>query len=348
MLRLLATLAAASAQNAKLVIVAQFKNEAESLPQWLDHYLTDEGVAAMLLVDDNSTDSWRQAVEPYGARVRVRSGHAHRQVENYNLWLPTLRSEYSDDWVLIVDVDEYAYARRDTLADAVRAILDPGPADSVLVAWKQFGSAGHRRQPKNGTVCGFTTRRRYGGRPYNPPLRGFGLGVGKAFARIRALESLGVHRHRMRNQPMLPVRDRNQTEASLASAAFALNHYPMQSRDWFQRTKMRRGDARSKRGGRGKRTLHHHRAFNKMVELDAVDDSELGGRRGRGRGVRRGHEGPDVLHLHAGPPLEDEGGPRAYVLLPRNVGVCACVVLGGRGEDSGGGGRGEQLARQGV
>jgi len=290
MLRLLATLAAASAQNAKLVIVAQFKNEAESLPQWLDHYLTDEGVAAMLLVDDNSTDSWRQAVEPYGARVRVRSGHAHRQVENYNLWLPTLRSEYSDDWVLIVDVDEYAYARRDTLADAVRAILDPGPADSVLVAWKQFGSAGHRRQPKNGTVCGFTTRRRYGGRPYNPPLRGFGLGVGKAFARIRALESLGVHRHRMRNQPMLPVRDRNQTEASLASAAFALNHYPMQSRDWFQRTKMRRGDARSKRGGRGKRTLHHHRAFNKMVELDAVDDSELGGRRGRGRGVRRRHE----------------------------------------------------------
>ena len=79
---LLAALAAtAHAQNAKLVIVAQFKNEAESLPQWLDHYLTDEGVAAMLLVDDNSTDSWQKAVEPYGARVRVRSGHAHRQVD---------------------------------------------------------------------------------------------------------------------------------------------------------------------------------------------------------------------------------------------------------------------------
>ena len=108
MLRLLATLAAAYAQNAKLVVVAQFKNEAESLPQWLDHYLTDEGVAAMLLIDDNSTDSWRQAVEPYGARVRVRSGQAHRQVENYNSWLPTLRSEYSDDWVLVIDVRNHA------------------------------------------------------------------------------------------------------------------------------------------------------------------------------------------------------------------------------------------------
>ena len=76
---LLATLAAtAYAQNAKLVIVAQFKNEAESLPQWLHHYLNDEGVSTMLLVDDDSTDSWQKAVEPYGERVRVRSGHAHR------------------------------------------------------------------------------------------------------------------------------------------------------------------------------------------------------------------------------------------------------------------------------
>ena len=47
--------ATAYAQNAKLVVVAQFKNEAESLPQWLDHYITDEGVAAMLLIDDNSS-----------------------------------------------------------------------------------------------------------------------------------------------------------------------------------------------------------------------------------------------------------------------------------------------------
>jgi len=55
---LLATLAAtAHAQNPNLVIVAQFKNEAESLPQWLDHYLTDEGVAAMLLAANNYATS---------------------------------------------------------------------------------------------------------------------------------------------------------------------------------------------------------------------------------------------------------------------------------------------------
>ena len=46
-------------------------------------------------------------------------------------------------------------------------------------------------------------------------------------------------------------------------------------------------------------------------------------------------KGPDVLHLHAGPPLEDEGGPRARVLLPRDGRLCARVVLGGAGEDLG-------------
>ena len=50
-------------------------------------------------------------------------------------------------------------------------------------------------------------------------------------------------------------------------------------------------------------------------------------------GVRGRHEGPGVLHLHTGPPLENEGGPRARVFVPRDGGVRARVVLGGGGED---------------
>ena len=57
--------------------------------------------------------------------------------------------------------------------------------------------------------------------------------------------------------------------------------------------------------------------------------------------MRRGHEGADVLHLHAGLALEDEGGPRARVCVSRNGGLCARVVLGGAGEDFVRGGRGE-------
>ena len=128
---LLATLAAtASAQNAKLVVVAQFKNEAESLPQWLDHYFTDEGVAAMLLIDDNSTDSWRQAVEPYGARVRVRSGHA--------------RTLYEDDSASLDDLREAVATLEDVLRIARRVLGPENPTTLAIERHLPFARAALR------------------------------------------------------------------------------------------------------------------------------------------------------------------------------------------------------------
>ena len=50
-------------------------------------------------------------------------------------------------------------------------------------------------------------------------------------------------------------------------------------------------------------------------------------------------EGPDLLHLHTGHPLENEGG-LVRGCVPRDVGFCARVVLGGAGKDFGHGGRG--------
>ena len=48
------------------------------------------------------------------------------------------------------------------------------------------------------------------------------------------------------------------------------------------------------------------------------------------RRMRGGHQGPDVLHLHAGTPLEDEGRARARVRVPRDGGICSCLLLGGQ------------------
>ena len=42
------------------------------------------------------------------------------------------------------------------------------------------------------------------------------------------------------------------------------------------------------------------------------------GRRGRGRGVRRGHEGPDVLHLSRGRPPAHGSRPRARMRMWRS------------------------------
>ena len=42
--------------------------------------------------------------------------------------------------------------------------------------------------------------------------------------------------------------------------------------------------------------------------------------------MRGGHEGPGVLHLHAGAPLEDEGGPRARVCVSGRRASRTCRV----------------------
>ena len=53
-----------------------------------------------------------------------------------------------------------------------------------------------------------------------------------------------------------------------------------------------------------------------------ADNQVRGGRRGRGREMRGRHGGPDVLHLHAGRPLEDDGRrPRARMRVWRSCGT---------------------------
>ena len=84
-----------------------------------------------------------------------------RRIAQVQLWHATLKREFADDWVLVVDVDEYMFARNPAvpLSAAVRDVLNPGAAHAVAVPWTGFGSSGRARQPKNGTVCGFTMRR---------------------------------------------------------------------------------------------------------------------------------------------------------------------------------------------
>jgi len=254
---------------ARLVVVGIFKDEAENLPEWLHHYLVDEGAAAMLLIDNNSTDDWRAAVAPYGDRVRVKTdARRHAQRLQYGEWYRTLKREFENDWVLAVDLDEYMFAHSPAvpLAAAVRDVLDPGKAHAVKVPWTSFGSSGRARQPKNGAVCGFTMRRRYPGSH-----------MVKEFARVRVLVRLGIHVHQ--TSPDWNEYNRKRTRVSyseddLAGAPFHLNHYPIQSREYFARTKMSRGDVNNPKMG-GIRTWEYFDAY----DYKDVEDTELATRK---------------------------------------------------------------------
>ena len=116
-----------------------------------------------------AASAWTRKVHAHEAArfPTARRGHENlnaeedRRIAQVQLWHATLKREFADDWVLVVDIDEYMFAHNPAvpLSAAVRDVLNPGAAHAVAVPWTGFGSSGRARQPKNGTVCGFTMRR---------------------------------------------------------------------------------------------------------------------------------------------------------------------------------------------
>ena len=91
--------------------------------------------------------------------------------------------------------------------------LDTGVA-TVHMQWHMFGSSGHTLQPQS-VREGFTERK-----------HGHYMGLGKSFARLSAVETLGIHAH-----PSTGVRLEGHVSFEFG---FQLNRYAIQSKEWFE------------------------------------------------------------------------------------------------------------------
>ena len=109
-----------------LVIVAVFKNEAMTFAEWISHYLW-QGVSHFYLFDNGSTDDWMQTIpQEVHARITViRDERKHAQRLMYKSLLPMLQTKHPKDWVLIVDFDEYIFAKPPhTIASYLSTVSD--------------------------------------------------------------------------------------------------------------------------------------------------------------------------------------------------------------------------------
>jgi hypothetical protein len=228
-----ATAAAASRQQQqkqkprhRLGLLCIAKNESMVLREFVEHYRA-QGVGHIYVIDNGSTDGMAAAVSP-----EVREGFVsvhrrekrHAQVEHYNeLYGAFCRDEC--EWLLVADVDEYAYGAERPLAEVLAAADD---VDYAHLPWRMFGGNGHDRQPAEGVRRGFTTRR-----PREEPSP-----HGKAVFRTSAVASLGIHDHE-KTDGARSVR----WEGDAAPAH--LNHYAIMSRQYYEEVKMTRGAADS-------------------------------------------------------------------------------------------------------
>ena len=208
-----------------LSIGALFKNEAHSIQEWLEHYLS-RGVEHFYLINDKSTDNFMEKIEKYIDKISLFNAdftnYVGRQKDMYNTYiLPKLKET---KWLLMVDLDEYMWSPIcKSLPDV---LITCNHLSQIQVCHTLFGSNGHIKQPDN-IVKSFTKRA-------NDIEGGYKYFVNSDYDFI----SLNVHHATYVNE-----NDGLNKFIILGPDYFRLNHYSCQSLEFWENVKCKRGDS---------------------------------------------------------------------------------------------------------
>ena len=223
-----------SHKRTMLAILAVFKNEADVLDEWIQHYLL-EGVSKFYLIDNGSTDEPARVLDPYTPRLVEwwPDTSPHAQVRLYNEALERIRAErHPPEWLLVCDLDEFLYASWGTVEQYLSRL--PPDVGAVSVRWLMFGSSGRQQQPPEGVVAGFLWRAQCPREKDDEC---------KTIVRLRAVKELRVHEHVLRSPNQWRwIKYTAHNEVEIASSLLRLNHYCIMSWERFRDVKMTRGN----------------------------------------------------------------------------------------------------------
>jgi hypothetical protein len=224
-----------------LVVLAMCKNEARIVIEWLQHYRR-EGVSHFFIIDNGSTDRTVDILRAQRDVTLIEDHAKHAQRELYNKYFNVYIKD-AFDWVIVVDLDEFMYARnpQQTLLSILATTSDN--VGSIVVPWKMFGSSGHIKHPPGRVVDNFTLRMA----PKEPREV-----LCKCILRVKTVKEIDIHKSNLQdgythvNAAFLPYNEQGNAyinESDLLTHVLALNHYAIQSEEYFREVKMTRGAA---------------------------------------------------------------------------------------------------------
>lgn len=246
-----------------------FKNESHILREWIEHYI-NEGVEHFYLIDNGSNDNYKNIINDFEDYITLFiDNERYKQSEHYNKYFLPLKNE--SEWLIIVDLYEFIYSRNgyDTISDYLKTLDDNIGAVSVM--WKIFGSGGHIDQPTS-VIQNFVHRR------VNFLKH---IGWQKQIIRTIALKKLDLHDQELLENYYKIITNGNKFIEEYKTNEFIdinnindhnlhLNHYVVQSYNWFKNIKMIRGDATHEEYN----TVRNDNYF-KAYDINDVEDMEL-------------------------------------------------------------------------
>jgi glycosyltransferase involved in cell wall biosynthesis len=208
----------------KLGVLAIMKNEAMNLPEWVEHYFW-QGVDKIFLIDNGSKDGGPDLLNDEIKRDQLElffRPEPHRQRAHYHSVFVEARIWEKVEWLIMADLDEFWYSPGSSLAASLNDTKD---IDLIYANWRVFGSSGHRTHPPSLRRHLIHRHRMLGGHVNT-----------KYICRTDAIidtRQLNLHK----------VRGIDSSRVVSDNERFHLNHYAIQSLEYFTKIKMTRGDA---------------------------------------------------------------------------------------------------------
>jgi hypothetical protein len=209
-----------------LSVLAIFKNETMNLKVWLDHYLW-QGVKHFYLIDNGSDDEPKSILQDYidkGIVSYYFLPEKHKQQEHYRYVFDNADLKKNTYWLAVCDLDEFFYGVDKKLSIKLRSFEKD--IDYVSCNWFMFGNDGLIEHPPD--IRTAITHRKE--KMWNETKYIFKTSI------IANSSQINIH-----NLTNLSYVDKNRIR--IANQLIKLNHYPIQSEEFFKKVKMTRGAA---------------------------------------------------------------------------------------------------------
>ena len=235
------------------VVASVFKNESHIMKEWIEHYLK-WGAEHFYLVNDFSTDNYLEIIREYSDKITlfqndIITNKCGRQPIIYERYFKNIPSE----WVAILDLDEFLWSPTNK---NIKECLN-GVYSQIKVDWLHFGSSGFIEQPKS--VVGsftkrsiFTTQKEY----YSY----------KSIYKQKDLISFSVHGHTVKGETV------HLNYSEYFPPMLVINHYPLQSFNFFMSVKSTRGDINNWFDTTGRK---RNADYFKKQDINELDDTRL-------------------------------------------------------------------------
>jgi hypothetical protein len=246
---------------------AVFKNESIILQEWIEHYLF-HGAQHIYLVNDQSTDNYLPILQPYIDKNIVTLMHTQepiyegRQRVIYDTFFLPLLHQKVMKWLFICDLDEFLWSAH--FVDITHVLKMLENLAQIQIDSDLFGSNGLEKQPKY-IIPHFIRRA-----PYPEDIkktRNFKYIINSHFA----FRTLGVHTAYFQDEQYHSGKYFQRIDYSTDKEKpwFVLNHYVFQSKDYWTKIKMTRGDLDNHR----KRTIDNF--FDNSINYNQIEDNRL-------------------------------------------------------------------------